>query len=80
LGLADLQGRRIEFIADALNILDTDTGERDSALLLVDRDGVIESNPDGTLTLPLVANPNFGEALVRRSTGRSFRFGIRVGF
>ena len=80
LGLYELQGRPVEVVVDVLNIFDTDLGLRDHALLLIDRNGTLETGADGTVTLPLIANPNFGEPLIRRSTGRALRLGIRVGF
>ncbi len=79
LGLVELQGRPVEIVLDGLNLLDTDTGVRDRALFLIDREADLLTNPDGSITLPLVANPNFGEPLVTRSSGRVFRVGIRVG-
>lgn len=79
LGLVEVQGVPVEIVLDGLNLLDTDTGVRDRALFLIDREADLITNPDGSVTLPLVANPNFGEALVRRSSGRVFRVGIRVG-
>ncbi len=69
----------MEIVLDGLNLLDTDTGVRDRALFLIDREADLLTNPDGSITLPLVANPNFGEPLVKRSSGRVFRVGIRVG-
>ncbi len=79
-GLLTARGWTLEVILDALNLLDTDTGVRDAALLLIDRAGAIQENPDGSLTLPLAVNPNFGEPLVLRSSGRALRFGLRIGF
>ncbi len=79
LGLVELQRRPVEIVLDGLNLLDTDTGVRDGALFLIDRETDLVTNPDGSISLPLVANPNFGEALIRRSSGRVFRVGIRVG-
>ncbi len=79
LGLIEVQGLPVEVVLDALNLLDTDTGVRDRALFLIDRDSTLQTNPDGTITLPLVANQNFGETLVSRSAGRVLRLGIRVG-
>ncbi len=75
----ELQGRPVEIVVDVLNLLDTDTGVRDPALFLLDREETLQTSPDGTITLPLVANPNFGEELVQRTSGRAFRFGARVG-
>jgi hypothetical protein len=79
LGLVEAQGLPVEIVLDGLNLLDTDTGQRDRALFLIDRQVDLVTNPDGSITVPLVTNPNFGEALVRRSSGRVFRIGIRVG-
>jgi hypothetical protein len=79
IGLYELRGQPIELVVDALNLFDTDTGLRDRALFLIDREGTLETSPEGTLILPLVVNPRFGESLVRRVTGRSLRFGVRIG-
>lgn len=79
LALFNYQGRPVELVVDALNLLDTDVGIRDRALYLIDRTATLQTGPDGTITLPLVVNPNFGEALVRRSSGRSLRLGVRAG-
>ena len=77
--LIEFFGRPVEVVVDGLNLLDANIGERDSALLLVDREGTIQENPDGSLTLPLVANSHFGRGLAHQSLGRSFRLGVRVG-
>lgn len=79
IGLYRLQGLPVEIVIDALNLFDADTGLPDRALFLIDRDGTLETNADGTLTLPLVVNPHFGEWLLRQASGRSFRFGVRIG-
>jgi hypothetical protein len=77
--LIEFFGRPVEVVVDGLNLLDANMGERDSALLLVDREGTIQENPDGSLTLPLVANTHFGRGLSHQSMGRRFRLGVRVG-
>ncbi|UCF20472.1 MAG: TonB-dependent receptor [Gemmatimonadota bacterium] len=79
LGVVNFSGHPVELGVDLLNALDTDTGLRDRALYLIDRNATIATDPDGTVTLPLVVNPRFGEALVRRTSGRSLRLGLRVG-
>jgi hypothetical protein len=34
----------------------------------------------GTITVPLIANPNFGAPLVKRGFGRLIRVGARVNY
>ncbi len=79
LGLYAVGGTPIELVIDALNIFDTDTGIRDNAVYLIDANAPLETAPDATLIVPLVANPNFGKALVHYSTGRTLRVGLRMG-
>jgi hypothetical protein len=79
LGVYDFRGHPVELVVDLLNAFDADTGLRDHALVLIDRNGTIQMDPDGTVTLPLVVNPRFGEELIRRTSGRSLRLGLRVG-
>jgi hypothetical protein len=79
IGFGNISGRPIEVVADVLNILDVDTGVRDAALLLVDSEQDLVVGQNGTVNVPLVANPNFGEALSHYGSGRSLRFGFRMG-
>lgn len=70
-----------ELLVDALNMLESDVGYRDAALYLVDPSRTLTRNDDtGSITVPLIANPNFGELLVRRTPGRILRLGLRVNF
>jgi hypothetical protein len=78
-GLYELLGHPIEIVVDALNLLEASFADPDRAVYLIDRNGVLETNPDGTITVPLRVNRQFGKPLVRYSTGRSLRFGIRMG-
>ena len=60
---------------------DTELAIRDHALYLVDASGALVSDPvAGAVTVPLVANENFGEPLAQRGTGRALRFGLRVNY
>ena len=79
LGLVQLQNHSLELAIDALNILDTDARVPDRALFLIDAESSISTAADGTVTLPLVVNPRFGGVLARKTTGRVFRFGLRLG-
>ena len=74
-------GGPTELVLDGLNLLTTDDGVVDRALYLVDPTRALATNGAGTvLTVPLVANPNFGKLLVRRSPSTVVRAGIRVSF
>lgn len=75
-----LGGTPVQLIIDALNVVETDAGLRDHALYLVDRTGTLTTNATtGVVTVPLIANPGFGNVLARRSSGRALRLGLRVG-
>ncbi len=75
------RGSAVDLFADAVNLIESDVGIRDRALFLVDPTGAITVDPGtGRLTVPLVANPDFGKLLVRRSNGRFVRVGVRVGY
>ncbi len=80
LGLARIGERTVELIVDGLNLLDPDVGLRDRALYLLDPEGSLEAGPDGTVTVPLIANPEFGERRVRNASGRVLRLGLQVRF
>jgi hypothetical protein len=38
------------------------------------------SGDGSTVTVPLIANPNFGELLTRFAPQRQFRLGLRVSY
>jgi hypothetical protein len=66
---------------DALNVTDEVLAIRDHALLMVDRTAPLSVNATtGDVTVPLAANPNFGQPLAYRAAGRSLRVSIKVGF
>jgi len=47
----------------------------------VDRTKTLSVNPaTGVVTVPLVANPNFGKLLVRQTGAQVLRAGIRVSY
>lgn len=67
-------------LVEGLNLVESDAGQRDHALYLVDRTGTLATNPTtGVVTVPLIANPAFGNALARRTSGRAIRLGVRIG-
>ena len=63
---------------DLFNLVGTETGLYDHAAVLVDPAGSISVDAAGHTVLPLLANQNFGQLLVRRGEGRMLRVGIRV--
>jgi hypothetical protein len=74
-------GYPIELVLDAMNLLDTEFADVDRALYLVDPAGALVRDPaTGVVTVPLVANPNFGNAMRRYGSGRYLRIGIRVNY
>lgn len=69
-----------ELYADAVNLLQSDRGRPDAALVLVDAQRSLATNASGTVTVPLVANPNFGAPLVSYDAGRLLRLGLAINW
>ncbi|MCC7003270.1 MAG: TonB-dependent receptor [Gemmatimonadaceae bacterium] len=70
----------LDLVLDAMNVIPGTEGRIDRALYLVDRTGVLTTNPGtGVTSVPLVVNPNFGELLSDRAPGMLFRVGLRIG-
>ncbi len=68
-------------IVDFVNLVSSNDGVVDRALYLVDPTRTMAVNAaTGVVTVPLVANPNFGKLLVRRSPGAGVRAGLRFEF
>ncbi|MFN2316598.1 MAG: hypothetical protein ABR602_07920, partial [Gemmatimonadales bacterium] len=65
---------------EAFNVVTTETGLVDRAALLVDPNGNFAVDGAGNVTLPLVANPNFGSLLSRRGEPRMVRVGLRLEY
>ena len=64
---------------DAINLLESEVGEPDRALYLMNSaGGLVFDQVAGTVTLPLVANPHFGEPIARTGAGRMLRIGLQV--
>lgn len=73
-------GSRLSLVLDAFNVVASTVGLIDRALLLVDPNGVLTTDSQGNVTLPLVVNPNFGNIQSRRSDPRLFRVGVRMEY
>jgi len=66
-------------VVDGLNLLDADAGLVDPALFLVDPSRSLTTTA-GVVTVPLVANPDFGRIATRLSRGRTLRLGLEIGY
>ena len=74
-----LAGASARVFADVLNLLEQDIATPDAALYLIDSDRALEVDAaTGTVDVPLVVNPSFGEPVRPLSTGRVYRIGIEV--
>jgi hypothetical protein len=79
--LVTVSGAPVEVVVDGINLVATNLGLVDRAVYLVDPTRAITTAPGtGVVTVPLVANPNFGKLLVRRSPGAGVRAGLRFNF
>lgn len=77
--LASLAVGRVDLVLDALDVIATEQGPLDGALLLVDRTGTISTDPGtGATRVPYVVNPAFGRLLADRSPGVLWRVGLRI--
>lgn len=73
-------GQHLALTLDAFNVVTSPVGIVDRALVLVDPNGATLTNSAGRVTLPLLANPNFGSLLIRRNDGRTVRVGLRMEY
>lgn len=81
LRLVSSPGVSAELFAEGLNLVESEAGETDRGLFLIDPSGgLVEDPARGVVTLPLVANPDFGRPLGRLGTGRTLRVGLQVTF
>lgn len=78
LGGVSLGGLSLAVTGEVLGVFESSDGFRDTALFLVDPSAPLDLSSDGVLSVPLVANPTFGEILRPHIPGRVFRFGVRV--
>ncbi|MEQ1857309.1 MAG: carboxypeptidase-like regulatory domain-containing protein [Longimicrobiales bacterium] len=76
--LGRLGGRNASLVLDGLNLVEGKDGVVDHALLLVDPTGTLATSP-GSVTIPLIVNPDFGRVLYPSTRGRQLRIGFRIG-
>lgn len=74
-----LGGYPLSLTVDLVNLLESDVGLVDQAVYLIDPTRSVTTT--GSVThVPLKANPNFGNTLIRDSSGRFLRVGLRVNW
>ncbi|HKJ02527.1 MAG TPA: TonB-dependent receptor [Longimicrobiales bacterium] len=73
------RARRLELVVEGFNLLETEVGLRDTALLLVDGSRDLTVDPvTGAVDVPVLVNPDFGKIVTSTSPGRMLRVGIRI--
>ena len=70
----------LSLVVDGLNLVSTNTGVIDRALYLIDPTRALTTSGAGVVTMPLVANPNFGKVLARTTPGATVQAGLRLNF
>lgn len=79
-GLGDLGGQQASFFVEGLNLIESQDGLIDQALMLVDPDADLTyTQGDTRVAIPLTVNPEFGNVMVPTSRGRMLRVGLRIG-
>jgi hypothetical protein len=78
LRLGRLGGREASLVIDGFDLIETEDGIVDDALLLVDPAGSIATS-GSTVTIPFTLNSDFGSVLYPASRGRMIRVGFRIG-
>jgi len=73
--------RSAAIVVEGLNLIESSQAQVDRALYLIDRNTSLTTDQaQGKVTVPLVANPHFGEPLVRFGTGRVLRIGLQLNY
>ena len=78
--VARTRGGEAELMVDGFGLAHSGADLYDHALYLVDATRPLTTSAAGVVTVPLVANPNFGQPLVHRVSGALWRAGLRVTF
>jgi hypothetical protein len=73
-------GGSLRLTIDGFNVVSSKTGIVDRAVLLIDPAQSLSAGGNGRVTVPLVANSNFGSLLSRRVEPRLIRFGLRMEY
>ena len=73
-------GGTVFLTLDAFNLVSSETGIVDRAAFLIDPAGSLGTGGNGSVTVPLVANPRFGTLLSRRVEPRLLRLGLKMEY
>lgn len=73
-------GSRLVVTVDAFNVISSEIGVVDRALFLVDPAGALGNTSSRTVTVPLIANGNFGTLASRRGEPRLVRIGLGIEY
>jgi hypothetical protein len=73
-------GGAVFFTLDAFNVVSSETGVVDRAVVLVDPAGSLGTGANGSVSIPFIANPRFGTLLSRRAEPRLIRFGLKMEY
>lgn len=78
-GIAPMRRYPVEVWIEGFNLTEPEQGVWDHALYAVDPATPLSVDAvSGQVTVPLVANPNFGRPMTLRTPGRTIRVGLRV--
>jgi hypothetical protein len=70
----------VRLTVDGLNLLGGGSGPRDNAVYLVDPSRSLSTDAGGRVVVPLIANPDFGQPLLRRGSGRTLRVSLQLAY
>jgi hypothetical protein len=80
-GPGRMAGFPVELWVEALNVMDEAFTVRDQALQVVNGAAALANNTaTGDVSIPLLANGQFGQPLAYRAAGRLLRLQVRVGY
>jgi len=69
----------VSAVGEVIDLLETDFSLPDAALYRIDPAGSLVDNAgEGTVTVPLVVNPDFGQPMTGARAGRSVRLGLAL--
>jgi hypothetical protein len=80
LGIGGVAGGSAAFVIEGTGLVNGVFGPLDTALYRIDPEGQLVEETGGTIRIPYIANPGFGEPVLRRSAARVLRLGIQLRY